>query len=386
MQEDLVNLLSKESVEKLNKVTIQRYGGDLHKSLESAVALLFDRHTRDSKNTFAVHNRRYLGSKSGLLEFIYSSVLKHCGDFESFVDIFSGTGSVATRFNSNYNVITNDILYSNYLSNLAFLGDDYLDVDKLDRILLELNDLSCNEDNYFSFEFGGKYFDEANSRKIGRIREYITQINSLNEREYAYLITSLIYAADKIAHTCGHYDAYRSGVEKQPTLQLKHLFISSEINRGNQCFNTDANTLVKDHKFGRQSVLYADPPYNSRQYSSAYHVLENLACWNKPPLEGKARKPKDRKRRSSKYSTNEAILAFEDLIETCDSRYVVLSYSNMGNKGNARSNAKMSDSEIVALMRRYGKLTIETVDHKAFTTGKSKIGSHEERLFILERK
>ncbi|KPD22033.1 hypothetical protein ADS78_05590 [Idiomarina abyssalis] len=320
-----------------------------------------------------------------MLDFIYSCVSRSCGDFESFVDIFSGTGAVASRFNSNYKVVTNDILYSNYLSNFAFLGDSPLDLRKLNNILAELNSLPDCEDNYFSSEFAGKYFNTKNSRKIGAIREYITNLKSLKERERAYLITSLIYSADKIAHTCGHYDAYRSGVEEQPELKLKHLSLSNDLNRGNECFHQDANTLVKNHKFCRQSVLYADPPYNSRQYGSAYHVLENLASWKKPDLEGKARKPKDRKLLSSRYSTKEAIAAFEELIETCDARYVVLSYSNMGTKGNPRSNAKMSDSEIVALMKRYGKLKVETTNHKAFTTGKSKINSHEERLFILDR-
>ena len=33
-------------------------------------------------------------------------------------------------------------------------------------------------------------------------------------------------------------------------------------------------------------VIYIDPPYNSRQYCDAYHLLENVARWNKPEVFG----------------------------------------------------------------------------------------------------
>ncbi|MDR2589659.1 MAG: DNA adenine methylase [Oscillospiraceae bacterium] len=33
-----------------------------------------------------------------------------------------------------------------------------------------------------------------------------------------------------------------------------------------------------------------DPPYNSRQYCDAYHLLENIARWEKPEVSGVARK------------------------------------------------------------------------------------------------
>ena len=40
----------------------------------------------------------------------------------------------------------------------------------------------------------------------------------------------------------------------------------------------------------RTDVAYFDPPYNGRQYCDNYHVLENLARWEKPPLFGKTLK------------------------------------------------------------------------------------------------
>lgn len=61
-----------------------------------------------------INNRRYLGNKYKLLPFIKKVVDSECTDIEIVVDIFSGTGAVASAFQDKQ-LITNDILYSNYL-------------------------------------------------------------------------------------------------------------------------------------------------------------------------------------------------------------------------------------------------------------------------------
>ena len=50
----------------------------------------------------------------------------------------------------------------------------------------------------------------------------------------------------------------------------------------------DANQLVRKVK---ADIAFIDPPYNSRQYSRFYHILENIVQWKKPKLEGTALKP-----------------------------------------------------------------------------------------------
>jgi len=49
-------------------------------------------------NTFNISNRRYLGNKYKLLEWIKKIVDENCTDVNSFFDVFSGTGSVASAF------------------------------------------------------------------------------------------------------------------------------------------------------------------------------------------------------------------------------------------------------------------------------------------------
>ena len=72
---------------------------------------------------FSITNRRNIGSKTKLLNFIETSINEVIGDFVTFIDIFSGTGSVGSHFNKPTNqIIMNDLLYSNYISNTAFNG------------------------------------------------------------------------------------------------------------------------------------------------------------------------------------------------------------------------------------------------------------------------
>ena len=192
------------------------------------------------------------------------------------------------------------------------------------------------------------------------------------------LITSLLYAMDKIAKTCGHYDAYRKGAEFDKPLELLVPMAEINNNPNNECYNQDANDLVKNIV---ADLVYIDPPYNSRQYCDAYHMLENVARWEKPEVFGVAKKM-DRTNLKSKYCTRSAAKAFEDLIENISSRYILLSYNNMAEKGNDRSNAKISDDDIMSVLSKKGTVKIFSESYKPFTTGKSYISENEERLFL----
>ena len=54
----------------------------------------------------------------------------------------------------------------------------------------------------------------------------------------------------------------------------------------------------------------------------------------------------------------------------------------MANKGNDRSNAKISDDDIMKILSKKGKVKVFSEDYKAFSTGKSDIQSNQERLFL----
>ncbi len=332
--------------------------------------------------TSLINNRRYLGNKYKLLPFITKVVENECCGIDSIADIFAGTGVVSSAF-TDKKIITNDLMYSNYICNYAWFGAEEYNPQIIIDCIVEYNALVDLEDNYMTENFSDTYFSRDDCAKIGFIREDIENLykeNKINKRERAILITSLLYAMDKIANTCGHYDAYRKGVEFDKTLELYVPLAEVNNNSENQCFNIDANDLVGSIY---ADLIYIDPPYNSRQYCDAYHLLENVARWEKPEVFGVAKKM-DRSTMKSRYCTQSATEAFEKLISDINAKYILFSYNNMAEKGNDRSNAKISDEDILRILKAKGEVQVFSESYKAFTTGKSDIDDNEERLFLCK--
>ena len=330
--------------------------------------------------TTKINNRRYLGNKYKLLPFITRVVENECKNINTVADIFAGTGAVASAF-IDKKIITNDIMYSNYICHVAWFSSEHYSEEKVIKIITQYNNLKITEDNYMSDNFSNTYFSLDDCRKIGFIRQDIEDkfnLGYINARERALLITSLLYAMDKIANTCGHYDAYRQGVEFEKHLELYVPQPEPDVNENNVCYNMDTNELAPEIE---ADLIYIDPPYNSRQYCDAYHLLENVARWEKPEVFGVARKM-DRTALKSDYCTQKATVAFENLIDSIHAKYILLSYNNMANKGNDRSNAKISDNDIMRILSKKGKVKVFSEDYKAFSTGKSDIQANQERLFL----
>jgi len=330
--------------------------------------------------TSFINNRRYLGNKYKLLSFITEVVARECENISSVADIFSGTGAVASAF-MDKTIITNDLMYSNYICNYAWFGSLKYDTQTIIDYVVYYNSLDSFDDNYMTENFANTYFSYNDCAKIGFIREDIERNykeENINERERALLITSLLYAMDKIANTCGHYDAYRKNINFEKSLELYVPLANVCNNESNKCFNEDANALVKKIN---ADLVYIDPPYNSRQYCDTYHLLENVARWEKPKVFGIAKKM-DRSAMKSKYCTESATAAFEELVENIEAKYILLSYNNMAEKGNSRSNAKIKDEDIIRILSAKGTVRVFSENYKAFTTGKSNIIQNKERLFL----
>lgn len=327
-----------------------------------------------------INNRRYLGNKYKLLPFITKVVEENCENVNTVADLFAGTGAVASAF-TDKKIITNDNMYSNYICHLAWFGSEDYSEEKIVNLITAYNHMVVKEDNYMSENFADTYFSLGDCRKIGFIRQDIEERfekGLLNTRERALLITSLLYAMDKIANTCGHYDAYRQGVKFEKHLELWVPQPDKDLNKNNVCYNRDTNELASEVD---ADLVYLDPPYNSRQYCDAYHLLENVARWEKPQVQGVARKM-DRTLLKSDYCTQKAAAAFERLIDAIHAKYILLSYNNMAKKGDDRSNAKISDEDIMRILLKKGDVKIFAEDYKAFSTGKSDIKENQERLFL----
>jgi len=333
-------------------------------------------------NYFSLNNRRYLGAKTKLLQFI-KEVIEREFKYEknTFLDLFAGTGVVGYEFSNIYkNIYTNDLLLQNYVALNAFFSYEKIDLDLLKSEINTCNKLNGTI-NYYSENFGDKFFSLKNAKKIGSIRAYIDTLEVSTRMRHA-LLTSLFYAADKVANTVGHYDAFRRGSEVSNSIVLKVPNLKNWTTK-NYVFNLDSNELVRNISNKRISVTYIDPPYNSRQYSDAYHLLENLVENKEPEVFGEARKM-DRSHIKSKYSNSKATAEFQNLIENLNTEMIVFSYNNTGNSRDNRSNALISDESVHEILQSKGKVKVFEKQFNEFTVGRTSKRDHTERLFVCK--
>ncbi len=329
---------------------------------------------------YNIWNRRYTGSKYKLSNWIKELIINNCSG-NSFCDMFAGTGIISYTMLENYKTIhLNDILFSNELIYKAFFYNSEYDMNKLINIKNYFNGVKINDDNYVSNNFGDKFFSINDARKIGYIREYL-EINksSLLDKEYYILLASLIYSFDKIANTVGHYDAYIKNKE------IKDKFEFNLITP----YNTKMNNIIISRKYANElaislneDIIYIDPPYNSRQYSRFYHILENITMWKKPKLFGTALKPMPEN--MSNYCRNSAKKEFNDLIEKLNCKYIVVSYNNTYNSKSKASENKILYDDIISILNNKGKVKIFDKNYKFFNAGKTNFTNHKEFIFLVK--
>ncbi len=322
---------------------------------------------------FNIDNRRYIGSKSKIVEEIIKELRKY--KYNSFLDLFGGTGVVAYSVSEMYSRIgVNDILYSNNVIYNAFFGKGRYSKKKLESIAEKYQDIKPKK-TFFSDIYQDTYFTKEECEKIGAIREEIEK-EEVTLREKNILIASLLYSADRSANTVGHYEAYFKNNKNTRSFEF-NLIIPTDLKF--EIYKEDANELVKNVKY---DVVYIDPPYNSRQYSRFYHVLETIVKWEEFEPEGVAKKPPVEN--MSDYCRSNASDKLQKLIEDVEAKLIILSYNNTYTSKSKSSQNKISFEEINKIMKAKGKLTIKEIKHKYFNSGKTEFNNHKEYLFICE--
>lgn len=328
-----------------------------------------------------MESRRYIGSKAKLTEWIMSVIAASTDHAHTFCDIFAGTGTVShSAINTYDKVVVNDFLYSNNVIYKAFFGPGEWDEDKLYEIITRYNALNPDElqDNYFSENYGGKFYEYGLSKQIGHIRQDIEDIRgTLTEKEYCILLATLIYNIDRLANTVGHFDAYiKKPIKTQP---LRMRLIDVQTSDKVEIHQCDSNELARTID---TDVVYIDPPYNSRQYCRFYHLYETLVKWDKPTLYGTALKPAPEN--MSRYCTSKAVNSFEDLVANLHTRYLVVSYNNTYHSKSKSSENKIRLEDIRRILEMCGDTEVHEHSHAAFNTGKTEFEDHKELLFVTK--
>ena len=349
----------------------------------SEMPLLSASETCSDDVRFKLSSRRYIGCKQKLLDWIFEQIRVSAPTAKSLFDVFSGTGVVAERALKKFKrVVVNDLLFSNQIIYEAFFGMGEVSDSKLSDIVNKYNsiDTSGLHGNYFSENFGGKYFEAALAKLVGYIRQDIEDRGAaLTAKERAVLIASLIYSIDSHANTCGHFEAY---IKKPiPVRDFRFCLVEYASFKGAEIYREDANALASRIT---ADVAYIDPPYNSRQYSRFYHVYETLVKWDCPTLHGVARKPEPEN--MSDYCRSGALAAFTNLVRRIRCKHLFVSYNNTYSSKSKSSENKITLEELKAALENVGETKVYTHKHGFFNAGKTDFTDHKEYLFVTEKK
>lgn len=338
---------------------------------------------------------RYIGGKSLLINSIIEFIQNYGENIESVIDIFSGSGVVGSSLKAlGYNILSNDFLYFSYVLARGTIGInvepsfdrfDFDVIDYLNNISLDRSQYMLEQcfiyNNYSPNENCGRmYFQNDNAIKIDLIRLQIETWKNgglLTDDEYFYLLAALINAVPYVANITGVFGAYLKYWDTRTynTLCLERPSIVP-AQRVQVCCNEDYKEILPV----QYDLLYADPPYNSREYLPNYHILETIARYDYPEVRGVTGLRDYTHQKSDFCKKNTVHNAFETLIRDCQSRYILISYNNEG---------LISTEDLSELCRQYAindSFRLLEIDYRRY---KNKIPNNraglKEQLYFFRR-
>lgn len=287
---------------------------------------------------------RFIGNKTRLIHEIEDFIKNNKIEGEIFCDMFSGSSSVGDFFKKDYKIIANDFLkFSSDIAKAKLLNPKEPDFRVFKKKYKKSPFEYFNNSKYeyeksffvtsnYSPKSGRQYLSEENAIRIDGIRIDIEEFYKnkvLNEKEYFFLLGSLLESTMAFSNTTGTYEAF---LKKWDNRSVKNFVLSPikineyrAINKKNKIYNEDANSLIRKIS---GDILYIDPPYTVTEYSSAYHVLETISRYDFPEVSGVTGRRVNNNKKSMYTRKNQAIIAFEDLIRQSNFKHIIISYSN----------------------------------------------------------
>jgi site-specific DNA-methyltransferase (adenine-specific) len=339
---------------------------------------------------YDIKSMRYLGNKSKHLEFIYSS-LKECfallnNNNPIIFDAFGGTGTVSQFLNVNdYKTITNDI--NDYSYKLCYCRNSITKEDlrfcalggNIENIITILNKCKHKGFIYYNYSpnieynFERKYFTNNNAEIIDGMRTQIEEwyINKqITINEHIFLVALLVESVSLYSNIPGTYGAFNTNWDQRSirTFMLDNKMVNNLLAKNKyQTYNSDIREVINGINC---DILYMDPPYNERDYSMYYHVLETISLYNNPELNNNKTGTKKEYKKSKWCMKKECIKELEYVIKNTTAKCVVMSYNNEG---------IMTLAEIEGLFKKYGTYLVKTKIVKRF-----KCNNTEDNVKVTE--
>jgi adenine-specific DNA-methyltransferase len=353
---------------------------------------------------------RFIGCKQNLLGFIEGAV-RECVGASPFTvaDVFCGSAAVARHFKGmGCRVIANDNLYfCSMMARASLLVDSeptfeqLLDSEQALRrssgctagspyevVLDYLNAIPGEPGFVFreytpggtrGAEFERRYFSDENGMRIDAVRNRIAEWVSrglLASSEEALLVVDLMKAANRIANIAGTYGCFLREWDARALqrLELARNEFTAGAGVAHEVYNQDALELVSHCDY---DLLYLDPPYTWRHYGAYYHLLETIACWDSPVVEGKTGLRPWQTTRSPFCDREHADKALEELACRIKPCHLFLSYNSEG---------LIPHDAIMRILGRFGSAKYWCYPYRRYrSNGNGRIhNTVEERLYHVE--
>lgn len=321
--------------------------------------------------------QRYLGNKSNISQEIVGLVQKIASPGDLVFDAFSGSLAVSAALRAaGFEVACNDINHFSWLFARAYFstcelpappgltpvspavswahwqdelthltGEDMSDVPHC-HIRSDIFDHYCEEGAKSSFvsKRGAvgrrRFFSAANARAIDRALCRIRhrhRSGQLTEQARCILTSALINAVEKVSNTQGTYhDFPREFVDSRALKPLRLRMPSAEIFSGppSRFIGKAEDSLEFAQQLPHHSVIYLDPPYNFRQYTSYYFMLNILSSYTEiddlddyfSGIEFVRGQNMKNDFKSTFCNRRDFIPSLRTLVERADTDYVILSY------------------------------------------------------------
>lgn len=358
------------------------------------------------------HLITYLGNKRKLLDFINSGiniVKEELGKDKLITfDGFAGSG-IVSRFLKQHSELlySNDYEYYSYLINDAFLSNPTEDEKiYIEKIINELNEkrfrtdlgvgiiekLYAPADTNDIKEGERTFYTNENAKIIDNIRRTIDEIVE-DENMKKYFISALLIKASIHVNTSGVFKGFyknsktkigqfggnaENALERIKGEIILDMPVFSNFDVKTKVFNSDINVLIKKMRT-LADVTYYDPPYNQHPYGSNYFMLNTIAKYIEPENISKVSGIPTDWKRSNYNKKKEAILAFNDLIENTNSKYILLSYNDEG---------ILNEQEMRNILVKYGEVRVLKQEYQTFRGSrnlKERENKVDELLYIIKK-
>ena len=351
----------------------------------------------------------YLGNKRALLPLMQEALSIVLAKTEKprieALDLFSGSGIVA-RFLKRYSSLlhTNDLeQYSSILNRCYLTNRCTVDWAELEACLSQLKDkIAKNWRRGFistlyaplcddNIQYGERaFYTRRNAEYLDTARQ---ELNCFPVHIKTLLLGPLLARASVHANTSGVFKGFyksKDGVGQFGGAGMDALFrikgkievelpVLSNFSSEVQVFREDATTFF-DNRNMSYDLVYIDPPYNQHPYGSNYFMLNLLCEYDEPSEISNVSGIPINWNRSDFNKRPKAENALFKTIESCNSRFVLISYNSEG---------FVPHQELLDFIRGLGAVTLLQTPYNTFR-GSRNLRERPihvtEFLYLLEKK